>query len=108
MPALLTVASTMMCPHGGTIIGTPGASHASAGGLILRGSDTFEIVGCPFNISGAPNPCVSVTWLQTASHVKHGGELVLDESSVGMCNSGAQAPQGAALIVSAQPAVGGS
>ena len=108
MPALLTVAGAMMCPHGGTVIGTPGASQASAGSPILRGSDTFEIVGCPFNISGAPSPCVTVTWVQTASRVKHAGELVLDESSVGLCNSAAQAPQGAVLIVSAQPAVGGS
>jgi hypothetical protein len=108
MPALLTLDSTMTCPHGGTITGTPGANHASAGSLILRGSDTFEIVGCPFNIAGAPSPCLSVTWLQTASHVKHGGELVLDESSVGMCSSGAQAPQGAVLIVSTQPSAGGS
>ncbi len=28
MPALLTVASTMMCPHGGTVTGTPGATNA--------------------------------------------------------------------------------
>jgi hypothetical protein len=108
MPALLTVASTLMCPHGGTITGTPGATQASAGATVLRGTDTFVIAGCAFNISGTPSPCVSVNWVQTANKVKHGGDLVLNEASVGLCLSGAQAPQGTVLIVSTQASVSGT
>ena len=103
MPALLTSASTMMCPHGGTVTATPGQSRASAESLILRGSDTFVIAGCPFNISGAPNPCVSVQWVQTAVRVKAGGDFVLSESSVGLCLAATQAPQGTVLILQTQP-----
>jgi hypothetical protein len=107
MPALLTVASTMICPHGGTVIATPGSPRAQARSPILRGSDTFVIVGCSFNVAGAPNPCVSVRWVQTATRVKHGGDLVLNEASVGLCLSGTQAPQGTVLIAATQQEVAG-
>jgi hypothetical protein len=107
MPALLTVASTMMCPHGGTVMATPGATQAQVDAPVLRGSDTFTIAGCPFNIAGAPNPCVTVTWVQTATRVSHGGDLVLNEASMGLCMSAAQAPQGAVIIAATQPLVSG-
>jgi hypothetical protein len=107
MPALLTVASTMMCPHGGTVIATPGSARAQARSPILRASDTFVIVACAFNVSGAPNPCVSVRWVQTATRVKHSGDLVLNDASVGLCLSGAQAPQGIVLIAATQQEVAG-
>jgi hypothetical protein len=107
MPALLTTASTMMCPHGGTVIATPGSTRASAGAPVLRGSDTFTIVGCPFPPTGTPHPCVSVNWVVTAQRVKHGGDFVLDEASVGLCVAGDQAPQGTVLILATQPQVSG-
>jgi hypothetical protein len=107
MPALLTAASTMMCPHGGTVIATPGSSAASAGAPILRGSDSFTIAGCAFVIAGAPHPCVSVNWVQTATRVKHGGDLVLNQASLGLCIAGDQAPQGTVLITATQPQVSG-
>ena len=107
MPALLTSASTMMCPHGGTVIATPGSTRALAGAPVLRGSDTFTIIGCPFPPTGTPHPCVSVNWVQTALRVKHGADLVLNEASVGLCVAGDQAPQGTALIAATQPQVSG-
>ena len=73
MPALLTVASTMMCPHGGTVAAIPSQTRAAAGAPIVLGSDTFLVAGCPFNISGVPNPCISVQWLVTATRVQAGG-----------------------------------
>ena len=49
MPALLTQSSTMMCPHGGTVTAIPGNTRVQAAGApVLRTSDTFIIVGCPF------------------------------------------------------------
>jgi hypothetical protein len=107
MPALLTPDSLMMCPHGGTVIATPGSIRASAGAPVLRGSDMFTIVGCPFPPTGPPHPCVSVNWVVTAQRVKHGGDFVLDESSVGLCVAGDQAAQGTVLIVATQPLVCG-
>ena len=108
MPALLTVASSMMCPHGGTVTATPGSTSARAGAPILRGSDTFVIAGCTFAPGGAAHPCVSVNWVSTATRVKHGGALVLNQSSVGLCVAGDQAPQGSVLINSTQAQVSGT
>lgn len=108
MPALLTAASSMMCPHGGIVTPTPGSTRANAGAPVLRGSDTFIIAGCSFNISGAPSPCVSVNWVVTATRVKHGGDLVLNQASVGLCLAATQAPQGTVLINSTQAQVSGT
>src|ERR1017187_2593174 len=102
MPALLTVSSTMMCPHGGTVTAIPGQSRANAQSPILRGSDTFIVAGCPFVIGVVYSPCVTVQWIQTATRVKAGGDFVLNESSVGLCLAATQAPQGAALILQTQ------
>ena len=102
MPALLTTASTMMCPHGGTITAIPSQTRASAGAPILLGSDTFLVAGCPFNVASVPNPCLTVQWIVVATRVQAGGGFVLNEASVGLCLAATQAPQGAALIVQTQ------
>ncbi len=107
MPALLTAASTMMCPHGGTVIATPGGTRAQASAPVLRGSDTFTIAGCAFNVSGAPHPCVTVNWVQTATRVQHASDFVLNQSSVGLCVAGDQTPQGTVLIAATQASVSG-
>lgn len=107
MAALLTSASIMMCPHGGTVTAIPGQSSVTAESPVLRGSDTCIIAGCPFNIAGVPNPCVTVQWISTSTRVQAGGDFVLDESSVGLCLAATQAPQGTVLILYTQPSAGG-
>ena len=106
MPALLTTASTLMCPHGGTVTATPGSPNASAGGPVLRGSDTFLVAGCAFAPGGVAHPCVSVNWVVTAVRVIAGG-AVLNQSSVGLCIAADQAPQGTVLIAATQAQVSG-
>ncbi len=105
MPGLLTTASTLMCPHGGTVMATPGASQAVADAVILRSSDSFSIVGCPFQVSGAPQPCTTVLWVSTAQKVRHAGDFVLTEASVGLCLG--PAPQGTVLVSATQSQVSG-
>jgi hypothetical protein len=108
MPLLLTAASTMTCLHGGTVVATPGATRAIAGAPVLRGSDTFVIAGCTFSTPATgPHPCVSVNWVQAATRVKHQGDLVLDEASVGLCLAGDQTPQGTVVIAGTQASVSG-
>ena len=107
MAALLTSASTMMCPHGGTVMASPGSTRAQAGAPILRSSDSFSIAGCPLNVSGAPHPCTTVQWVVPAIRVKQAGDLVLNESSVGLCLAADQAPQGTVIIAATQPRVKG-
>ena len=103
MPALLTAASTMMCPHGGTVTAVPGSTSVMADAAVLRMSDTCTIAGCAFNISGVPNPCVTVQWVQAAARVQVAGDFVLNEASVGLCLAATQAPQGTVLISQTQP-----
>jgi len=105
MPALLTTGSTLMCPHGGTVTGTPGATRAQVDGMILRATDSFSIAGCTFNVSGVAQPCTTVQWVVTGQRVKHGGDLVLTEASVGLCLG--PAPQGTVIVSATQGKVSG-
>jgi hypothetical protein len=108
MPGLLTTASTMMCPHGGTVQASPSSTRAQvAGAPLVSATDLFTIVGCVFNISGAPHPCVSVQWVQPAARSTLAGNPTLTEASVGLCVAADQAPQGPVMIVAAQPNVSG-
>ena len=107
MPALLTPSSTMMCPHGGTVTAIPGSTRAMAGGApAVRASDTFIIAGCSF-APVAPHPCLTVQWVLTALRIRHGGDFVLSESSIGLCLAGDQAPQGVVMVVATQQQVSG-
>ncbi len=107
MPPLLTTASVLMCPHGGTVTASPGASKATADAVLVRKGDSFSIAGCPFVIASAPHPCVSVNWIVAASRVKHAGDFVLTAGSVGLCIAGDQAPQGSVIVSSTQAKVSG-
>jgi hypothetical protein len=107
MPALLTASSTMMCPHGGTVIAVPGQTQAIADAPVLRMSDTCTIAGCSFNVSGVPSPCATVQWIEGATKVQAGGDFVLNENSTGLCLAATQAPQGSVLIIAAQSVASG-
>lgn len=105
MPPLLTAASTLMCPHGGTVTATPGATNATADAVVLRASDTFTIAGCAFNVATVPQPCTAIQWVKTSLKVKHGGDFVLDAGSVGLCLG--PAPQGVVIVSATQGKVSG-
>ncbi len=107
MPALLTTASVLMCPHGGTVTASSSNTHAKAGDFIVRSSDTFMIAGCAFNISGAPHPCTTVQWVKSTLRCKAGGDFALAQDSVGLCLAADQAPQGTVLIQSTQARASG-
>jgi hypothetical protein len=107
MPALLTVSSTMMCPHGGTVMAVPGQSQAIGDAPVLRMSDTCTVAGCPFFVGPAPSPCLTVQWIVAATQVQAGGDFVLHEGSVGLCLAATQAPQGPVMIVATQALAAG-
>ena len=50
MAGLLTTASTLMCPHGGTVTGVPSSARRSplGGSPLVLATDTFTIAGCAF------------------------------------------------------------
>ncbi len=108
MPKLLTASTVMMCPHGGQVQVVTTNTRTKAGGdFLLRPSDTFQIVGCPFFLGIPPHPCVTVQWVVTALRSKSAGDFHLTESSVGLCLAADQAPQGPVQILMTQPHVGG-
>jgi len=108
MANLLTTASMMMCPHGGTVQAISSNTKVkAAGGYLLRSTDTFTIVGCPFVLGIPPHPCVQVRWVQTALQSKTISNPNLTTESVGLCVAADQAVQGTVLINTAQPKVSG-
>jgi hypothetical protein len=108
MPGLLTTASVMMCPHGGTVQGSPSSTAVQiAGAPALTASDVFVIAGCAFVIATVPSPCVTVQWVQPAAQSTISGNPTLTEASVGLCLAATQAPQGPVTITAAQANVSG-
>jgi hypothetical protein len=104
----LTSASTMMCPHGGTVTPIPANTSVSLGGdPIVLATDTFPIGGCAFTPVVVPHPCVQVQWIVTAQHATADGAAPLTTDSVGLCVAADGAVQGTVIIQATQPSVGG-
>jgi hypothetical protein len=98
MANLLTTASQLMCPHGGTVtIVTSNVRSTAGGSPIVRSNDTFTVVGCVFAPGAVPHVCVRVQWVQPATQSRAGGD----------CLAADQAPQGTCQIVATQPRVSG-
>jgi len=106
----ITTASTLMCPHGGTVSITSSNTSVNAqGGALALMTDTFTISGCPFQIpapSGTvPSPCLTVQWVVSDMRNTVNGVPTLSSSSVGLCLSGTMIPQGPVSVVSADQQV---
>jgi len=71
-------------------------------------ADSFPISGCPFVVSSKPQPCMRIQWLVPASRVKVGGQLVMLQSSSGICQSAEQIPQGPPNVLATQTRVRGT
>ncbi|SMC19700.1 hypothetical protein SAMN02745857_00771 [Andreprevotia lacus DSM 23236] len=112
MAALLTTASSLQCPHGGTVSIVSANTSAKADAALALANDTFTISGCPFQIpvgtGSVPSPCVKVQWVVTNLQTKVNGTPTLSQSSAGICLAATQAPQGPVSIVQTQPKVSGT
>lgn len=103
---ILDAGATITCPHGGRVTVAPRATRvALAGKPPLLVDDTAVIAACPFNVSGAPSPCLSVQWMQPAMRVTVESAAVLLSSSIALCMNSASAPQGTALVTGFQTRV---
>jgi hypothetical protein len=108
MPALLTTATTMKCPHQGTVMVTCENTRVTFDGdFALRDTDTFTIVDCKFKTPVGPHPCLSVTWSSPAEQSTVLGDATLTEGSVGYCIAADQAVQGTVEISGVQDRVAG-
>jgi hypothetical protein len=108
MADLLTTASQLMCPHGGTVTVVTSNTRSTAGGsAVVRSTDTFTVAGCVFTLATVPHVCVRVQWVQPAAQSRAGGDFTLTQQSVGLCLAADQAPQGTDQVVATQPRVSG-
>jgi hypothetical protein len=107
MPFLDT-ASTLMCPHGGSVsAASADTSVSTAQGKIVLQTDTFTIAGCPFVIGPNPHPCVQVQWASASIKWTIAGNPPLLDSSSGLCLAADGAPQGSVLVVVTEQQVSG-
>jgi hypothetical protein len=107
---LLTRSTVMQCLHQGLVqAATQNSRVRAAGDFVLRGTDTFTILGCVFTTpGGTPHPCVTVRWSSEATRSTVVGDAPLTESSIGQCLAADQAVQGVVSINGAQPRVTGT
>jgi hypothetical protein len=107
MPGLVFhVAAVATCPHGGQVQTVSANARVLVSGLqVATMVDQSTVIGCAFNVSGAPSPCVKIQWTVPSARVKVMGQPVLLQASVGLCQNPAQAPQGPAIIATVQPRV---
>ena len=104
---LLTVQSTLMCPHGGSVsIASSNTKVSATNAALALATDTFTVAGCPFQIPvGAgtvPHPCVSVKWIVPNVRTSVSQTPTLSTGSVGLCLASDQVPQGAVVISQTQ------
>lgn len=101
---ILTTTSTLLCPHGGSVILlTSNVDLKIQGAPALLVTDVHPVAGCPFTIGPKYSPCVTVRWAAGATQTNVRGVPVLLQSSVGLCYSTEQAPQGPAIVAQVQP-----
>ena len=107
---VLTTSATITCPHGGQgSISSPSQSAASAGGSpVCTEDDQVTISGCSFMIGNTPSPCMSVEWKTSSQACTAGGTAILTSSSVGLCMSSSNAPQGPVTLSPTQTSAGAS
>ena len=110
MPSpILTCSSTIMCPHGGTVIlQTTNTQLFIEGAPALLETDVHVVAGCPFMMGTVNSPCTTVRWQAGEVQTKVEAVKVLLKTSVGLCLNAAQAPQGVAIIVQTQTRVLGT
>ncbi len=92
---LLHMGAVVMCAHGGQAQPTVTNPRVTVSGQpIVTMPAPHAIAGCPFNVSGAPVPCVTGQWVTAATRVLSNGMPVLLFDSQAIC-----APNGTPLIV---------
>lgn len=89
--------ATVQCLHAGQAVPSAPSARVRLGGLPLAvETSAFQVVGCAFNVSGAPSPCVSVLWTSTATRIMANKMRVLLRDSQASC-----VPNGTGVLVAA-------
>ena len=56
-----------------------------SGQMTVQQPNPWMVAGCPFNVSGAPVPCVTAQWVTGATRVLSGGLPLLLQDSQAVC-----------------------
>lgn len=92
---ILHQGAIVKCAHGGDAQPTAPNPRVLVSGMpITTMPGPYVVVGCPLNISGAPVPCLSATWVTGATRVFSNGMPVLLLDSQAIC-----APNGTPVVV---------
>ena len=92
---LLHQGAVVLCAHGGQAQPTaPNPKVTVLGQPIVTMPPPYTIAGCAFNVSGAPSPCVTASWITAATRVTSNGQPVLLLDSQAIC-----APNGTPLTI---------
>jgi hypothetical protein len=92
---LLHVGATVLCAHGGQAQPTAPNPRVLVGGQpVVTQPAPHSVAGCPFNVSGAPSPCVTGQWSTGSTKVLAGGQPVLLVDSQATC-----VPNGTPLMI---------
>jgi hypothetical protein len=103
MIPLLTIGSTVICPHAGqAMLFTTNTDALIDGVPALLQTDQHPVVGCTFAPVGVYTPCVLIRWVTGATQTNVHGVPVLLQTSIGICHNAAQLPQGVAVVVQTQ------
>ncbi len=83
---LLHLGATVLCSHGGQAQPTSPDSRVLVNGQpVVLQPMPYSIAGCPFNVSGAPVPCVTAQWITGATRILSNGVPVLLMDSQATC-----------------------
>ena len=110
MPGPLAhVGNLTLCTHGipATVVST-NARVLVSGQPVTTISDQYLIAGCPFTAGVVPMPCVRIQWIVPALRVLVNGSPALLQTSVGLCISAQQTPNGPPTVPVNQPRVTGT
>lgn len=83
---LLHQGATVLCMHAGQAQATvPNPRVKVSGQMTVQQPNPWMVAGCPFNVSGAPVPCVTAQWVTGATRVLSGGLPLLLQDSQAVC-----------------------
>ena len=83
---LLHQNATVLCQHAGQAQATvPNPRVKVSSQMTVQQPNPWMIAGCPFNVSGAPVPCVTAQWVTGAIRVRSGGLPLLLQDSAAVC-----------------------
>jgi hypothetical protein len=105
---LLNVGAYATCPHGGkleVVSSNPNVMVCAQPAVTI--GDQFLISGCSFTIGVKPQPCVEAKWLNCATRVFINGSPAVLQTSIGVCESIEQIPQGMLTLKLMQTRVSG-